>query len=197
MLASCVLHATLVSSNAGAAVERDDASAVSIRQTADPGQGPCATPLVALSNTVASDADSFTLVVRSSAPLCTPLQATAAVYEMPGDGVAWPQRLAEAVPFTISAAGTTTIEFTKPCTAVQFDVVTGAVPELISPLGEHHGPLLFPFDLRTSEQWWGLGPRCIAPEPVVPEAPIVPAFAAVAAVVALAASGVAARRRRA
>ncbi len=44
---------------------------------------------------------------------------------------------------------------------MQFDVITGASPPVIFPFfGDFHGPLLFPFDLSTSLQWFG----CVDPE---------------------------------
>ena len=57
--------------------------------------------------------------------------------------------------FTLQAAGVTEIRFTKGCAPQQFDVLTGATPQVIAPNGEFHGPLLFPFDTNTALQWWG------------------------------------------
>ena len=73
---------------------------------------------------------------------------------MPGDGVAWPQTLVEAKSFVIDRVGVTEVEFAKGCDPVQFDVVTGATPPSISPLGEMHGPLLVA-DVGTAQQYWG------------------------------------------
>ena len=74
---------------------------------------------------------------------------------MPGNGTAWPQRLVEKKDFTIDSAGTTTIEFMKACDAQQFDVVVGATPNVIDVTGPWHGPMLFPLDTDTAEQYWG------------------------------------------
>jgi len=133
-----------------------DTSAITVTQVPAADQSaPCQPGLLALSNVVGSDAATFTLVVTAAAPLCDPVQATAVVYAMPGNGVAWPQTLVETKPFTISQAGVTTITFAKGCDPVQFDVVTGATPQTISPTGTWHGPLLFPLDTGTAQQFWG------------------------------------------
>ncbi len=93
-----------------------------------------------------------------TAPLCSRLDAVAVIYSMPGNGVAWPQQFVESRGFSLQQPGVTEIVFTRGCSPVQFDVVTGATPATISPDGPWHGPLLFPFDLNTSQQWWGCGP---------------------------------------
>lgn len=143
----------------GTAVGADEGPAgsnISIVQTDTPTQGPCLPRWLALSYTVADTATSFTLNVTASAPLCDPVwDASAVIYAMPGDSIAWPQELRERVAFTISKAGTTAITFTKTCLPVQFDVVTGATPQTIAPWGEWHGPLLFPLDINTALQHWG------------------------------------------
>jgi hypothetical protein len=130
-------------------------SKISVVETPDPEQGPCLPRLLALTNRVSSSANNFVLTVIASAPLCEPVEATAAIYSMPGNGVAWPQQLTETLPFTISQAGTTVITFSKDCLPVQFDVVTGATPQTISPTGPWHGPMLFPLDTSTAQQHWG------------------------------------------
>ena len=130
-------------------------SNITVTQTPSAVQGPCTFPLFALSNSVGGDAQTFVLRVTASAPLCSPIDATAAIYKMPGNGVAWPQQLVETKNVRIAAAGVTEIVFKKTCEAVQFDVINGATPQTISPTGPYHGPLLFPFDLNTSRQWWG------------------------------------------
>lgn len=132
-----------------------ESSNIKIVQTTDTIQGTCLPSILSLSNKVSSSETEFVLTVIASAPLCEPVRATAAVYAMPANGVAWPQTLVEATPFTIFEAGTTVITFHKSNTCVQFDVITGYAPQTISPLGPWHGPLLFPFDLSTSQQYWG------------------------------------------
>lgn len=126
-----------------------------------------------MSSSVRSSDEEFVVRVKLPSPLCAPLAVTAVVYRMPGNGVAWPQRLTERKQFTLDAAGVTEVVFDRPCEPVQFDVVTGATPKTIAPLGPHHGPLLFPLDLSTSEQSWQGGPECSTPDPVVPETPFV------------------------
>jgi LPXTG-motif cell wall-anchored protein len=119
-------------------------------------QGNCSPiPATALVNYVGSDEEAFTLTIVAEAPLCSPIEATAAIYGMPGKGEAWPQNLVETLDFTIAAAGEYVVTFTKTCDPVQFDVLTGDTPPVIAPLGEWHGPLLFPFDTNTSLQHWG------------------------------------------
>ena len=79
---------------------------------------------------------------------------------MPDNGDAWPQTLVERVDFRLDVAGVTEVRFAKECSPVQFDVITGVSPQVISPTGEWHGPLLFPFDVATSLQYFGDGPDC-------------------------------------
>ncbi len=141
---------------------------------------PCLTTPWALRNVVGSDESSFTLRVVTTARLCVPVEATAVVYSMPGNGQAWPQKLVETVPVTIGPAGSIDIVFHKACDPQQFDVVTGATPETIAPFGPWHGPLLFPLDTSTAQQFWGpergsnldYEHSCHGPRPVVPEAPV-------------------------
>lgn len=143
-----------------------ESSNIKIVQTTDNVQGVCLPSLLSLSNKVSSSETEFVLTVIASAPLCEPVRATAAVYSMPANGVAWPQTLLEAAPFTIFEAGTTVITFHKANACVQFDVITGYAPKTISPLGPWHGPLLFPFDLSTAQQYWGCPPVELAPAQV-------------------------------
>lgn len=145
---------TGASSSAAAAAP----SQITIVQTPSGGGGLCLPPIFSLQSATASDATSFTLQITVTAPLCDRLNVVAAVYRMPGDGVAWPQQLLETKGFTLKEPGVTVVTFAKTCDAVQFDVVTGATPPEISPLGPWHGPLLFPFDTSTAEQFWGCGP---------------------------------------
>lgn len=115
----------------------------------------CLPGWMALTREVHNTDGYFELVVRANVRPCAPVEAKAAVYGMPGQGVAWPQNLVEVKDFTITHAGVTTIRFTKTCDPVQFDVLTGDTPQTISPTGPWHGPLLFPFDIETSYQHWG------------------------------------------
>ncbi len=142
------------------AVDGDDApsegaSKITITQTPQDAVGPCAPNALGLTRDVFSDDDVFRLTVTAAADPCAPIAAKAAIYAMPANGDQWPQQLAEVKDFTISEAGVTVIEFAKDCDPVQFDVLTGATPQVISPLGEAHGPLLFPFDVSTSQQFPG------------------------------------------
>ena len=122
----------------------------------------CVYPSIAVATnamryTYATSDKDFVLEITLDRPLCYPLDASAAIYSMPGNGVAWPQQLKQAKQFTLKAAGTTKITFLKGCDPVQFDVVTGETPDIITPLTAP--VLLFPFDIKTAEQWWG----CTAP----------------------------------
>ncbi len=131
---------------------------IDIIQTPSGVGGLCLPPALALRRSTSNDATTFRLTIRVVAPLCSRVNAVAAIYRMPGNGVAWPQNLVQTVPFTLREPGVTEVIFTKGCEPVQFDVITGATPPTISPFGPYHGPLLFPFDLSTSLQWWGCGP---------------------------------------
>lgn len=126
---------------------------VSIEQKALPSGGDC-NPFAQAQMTynTASSADHFRLVVTSATAPCTPIAAAAVAYRMPANGQ-WPQTLVERRDFTISGASVTTITFAKECTALQFDVITGESPKVIAPEGPWHGPLLFPGDTSTSQQY--------------------------------------------
>lgn len=138
----------------------EEASQITITQTPAGTSGPCVPPPLGLTYTSSNTDEAFTLrVVAASAP-CTPIEAKAVVYAMPSKGKIWPQTLSEVVPFTISVAGVTEIVFSKDCSPVQFDVLTGQTPQEISPLGAWHGPLLFPFDTSTSLQYFGNNSGC-------------------------------------
>ena len=134
-------------------------SKISVVETPDPEQGACLEFWLALSVQVSSSANNFVVTVVASAPLCEPLEATAVIYSMPGNGVAWPQQLAEAQKFTISQAGTTVITFSKDCLPVRFDIVTGETPQTISTTGEWTAPL--PWNQPPDYQYWGY--PCPAP----------------------------------
>ena len=181
-------------------------SSVQVTEQPSGAAGACvdAASTIATGNTTRtarSPATAFTLVVTTARPLCSPLDATAVVYAMPGNGNAWPQTLARSTPVRIQAAGTTTVTFTRGCGAAQFDVVTGLVPaQVASPFAAP--PLLFPLDIETAEQDWGNGQtNCSTttvpnPPPVVPESPATALLPAVAVVGAGAGLGLLARRRR-
>lgn len=143
----------------------DDDSAITIVQTPKADQsGLCTTPaLGGLTRNTYSDDDVFQLTIRNEAPLCEPVEAKAAIYRLPGGGEEWPQTLVEVKEFTIDEAGTTDVFFEKDGGCLQFDVLTGETPEEIAPLGEWHGPLLFPFDVQTSQQYFG-DESCFAPD---------------------------------
>ena len=153
--AGCVAPFAVHAGRAWGASE-EGGSMISIRQDDDDAPPPgCAPAGDALRYSTVDTAESFTLRVTVAASLCAPITAVAAVYRMPGNGVAWPQDLLERQEFELAAAGSTEIVFTKTCVPVQFDVVTGATPERIAPWADRHGPLLFPGDTRTASQHWG------------------------------------------
>jgi hypothetical protein len=147
----------LIAPAVAGAEELEDEEAVShitIEQIPSEAQGDCLPALLSLSNTVEYDDTMFRLIVTASAPLCEPIEASAVIYAMPGNGVAWPQELKELKKFTIAEAGVYIITFDKDCGPAQFDVINGVTPQTInSPLD--HGPLLFPFDTGTAQQYWG------------------------------------------
>ena len=159
---STLAAAAMLVAPAGAA-QVEAGSAISITQTPSGSDDPCVPAPLGLTYTTDNTPESFSLRVVAAADPCSPIEAKAVVYELPATGGQWPQTLGEVVPFTISEAGTTEILFTKGCDPVQFDVLTGATPEVISPLGEWHGPLLFPFDTATSLQYFGNpdDPSCV------------------------------------
>lgn len=158
--AALVAGVALPLSFAGAAgAQTPSPSAISIEQTPGESDLPCSPGALGLTRSVHNDADAFTLTVRAAAAPCSPIEAKAVVYAMPGNGGQWPQTLVEVVPFTIDVAGVTEITFEKGCDPVQFDVLTGETPQQIAPTGPWHGPLLFPFDIDTSHQHFG-NPDC-------------------------------------
>ena len=146
--------------SAGAQEIEDETPHISVVVTPDEVQGDCVPAGLGLSYVVFSDDSVFRLTVTASSPQCSPIDASAVIYGMPGNGEAWPQQLLEREPVVISAAGVYEITFSKECTPVQFDVVTGATPQTITPGGEFHGPMLFPFDIQTAEQYWGDAEGC-------------------------------------
>jgi hypothetical protein len=139
-------------------VPEGSASLVSVTSEVGPSTETCASGLfarLALTRDVIDTPERFSLVVHVARPLCTPISAKAAVYAMPGGANAWPQTLVEAVPFEVGQVGTVTISFEKACRDLQFDVIEGATPQEISPIGQWHGPLLFAGDTATALQWFG------------------------------------------
>jgi len=145
---------------AGAQEVEDDSPHITVEVTPDEVQGDCVPAGLGLSYVVFSDDSVFRLTVTAASPQCSPIDAYAVIYGMPGNGEAWPQQLLEREPVTISAAGVYEITFSKECDPVQFDVVTGVTPQTITPGGEFHGPMLFPLDINTAEQYWGNGEDC-------------------------------------
>ncbi len=143
-----------------AAAPAGAAGDVTVSQTSLPDGGSCVPTLFgrsALTYRRESTVDHFRLTVVNRWHLCDPIDATAVVYGMPGGGRAWPQHLLESETFEIGGPSTTVITFAKGCRPAQFDVVTGDTPSVVDllPLGPVHGPLLFPGDLGTAEQYAG------------------------------------------
>lgn len=138
---------------------------ITISQAALPTEGAC-NPFAQAQLTYAtkSDDSKYQLVVSSLTTPCNPIDAAAVVYAMPKgatySGGQWPQTLVERKDFSIAKASVTTITFAKACDAQQFDVITGDSPKVISPTGEHHGPLLFPADTSTSLQFFPPVEKC-------------------------------------
>ena len=143
-------------------VSAQTADNINIEQKTVESTDLCVYPAVAVITnamryTYATSDKEFSLEITLDRPLCDSLEASAAIYSMPGNGVAWPQKLKQVEKFTLKDAGVTKITFLKNCDPVQFDVVTGETPAEITPLTAPM--LLFPFDIKTAEQWWG----CPAP----------------------------------
>ncbi len=133
---------------------------ITVEQTPLNYAGPCVpSALARLQWTAASEStdELFSLKVTNPVDLCDPVTATAVIYAMPTNGQQWPQQLQSVKDFVIGDASVTTITFSKDCTPAQFDVITGDTPQQISPTGAHHGPLLFPFDVNTSQQYTASG----------------------------------------
>jgi hypothetical protein len=136
---------------------------ITVTQTPIPtGAGcvPSAIGRLSWTYTTESTSSIFRLTVVNPTPLCDPVDAVAAIYGMPDNGTQWPQQLLLTKKFTIGDASTTQITFSKDCTPVQFDVLTGETPKTIDfPGGPFHGPLLFPTDPATAQQF----PGCVEP----------------------------------
>ncbi len=136
---------------------------VSVTQVLSGETGPCRTinaalTAGALTRQVSDTSIDFTVTIDLTEPLCDPVDAAAAIYAMPGRGVAWPQSLATIQRFSLQEPGTTIVRFTKGCPPAQFDVITGPAPATINPLTAP--PLLFPGDIATALQYWGNTARC-------------------------------------
>lgn len=144
-------------STAGAA---DTSPNITVTQNNKPYSWFCLPSFFALTHSVTSTPTQFILTIKANVRPCNTVYPHAVIYSMPGPyGNAWPQTLAEKESFVINRAGTTTVVFNKGCDPAQFDVITGATPPKIAPWGPWHGPLLFPFALETSQQYWP-GPDC-------------------------------------
>lgn len=131
---------------------------ISVAFTSWGGGGGCVPPSEAiLSRTLTyslhQDPNTFTVALHLSERLCNPIEATAVVYVMPGEGLSWPQSLAGSKPVTLQEPGSTVVHFTKGCDPAQFEVVTGEVPPIIQPTNAP--ALLFPGNTDTALQWWG------------------------------------------
>ncbi len=156
---------------AGGAGEGDgEASIISVRFEAGTSQGDgCTDARSAMSLKKVTTPDSYSFVVTLATDRCNPLEAKAAAYAMPDNrGWPWPQTLVETDDVVLDEAGVYTITFTKDCDPIQFDLLTGATPERIDPLGPHHGDLLFPHqDLVTyngsAYQYWPSRDDCVGP----------------------------------
>lgn len=158
----------------GTAAAQDGSDDIDVVRTHSGEDGACLPARAALSHETIHDESTYTLRIHVAAPLCTPVDAVAAIYSMPGNGAAWPQRLSQTESFTLEEAGQVDVVFTKTCEPVQFDVVTGATPAIISPLGEHHGPLLFSEDTSTSHQHFGSACPAPATTSTAPPASVAP-----------------------
>lgn len=125
-------------------------------KAAPPGCAPFPADVV---HSAGSSQTEFRITITVNRRLCTPVGATAAVYDMPSATVAWPQTLSERKVLTLQESGTYVVAFQKACRPLQFDLIAGTAnsvtPPQISPSGPWHGPLLFPFDTGTALQWNG------------------------------------------
>lgn len=145
-------------------------SAIAVSFTPGPSSPGCTAFPFEVTHAAGSTPQEFRIRITLARRLCTPVGATAVVYAMPSSATAWPQTLAERTSLTLQEPGTYVVGFTKGCSPQQFDLLAGTgasiTPQVISPTGPWHGPLLFPVDLSTSLQWRGCGP-----DPVIPEFP--------------------------
>ena len=145
-------------------------SAIATSFTPGPATPGCTAFPFEVTHSAGSTAQAFEIRITLARRLCTPVGATAVVYAMPSYSTAWPQTFVERTSVALQEPGTYVVSFTKGCNPQQFDLLAGTAasitPQVISPTGIWHGPLLFPFDLSTSLQWRGCGP-----DPVIPEFP--------------------------
>ncbi len=151
VLAAIVVATGLIGSAPANAAVVGTTEHITVEQFDEEPDG-CLPGFLALSRVVINTPTEFGLDITASEAPCDPINASAVIYAMPPE--TWPQTLSEKVSFTISKPGLTKVRFEKDCDDVQYDVVTGATPEVISP-AEPHGPMLFPFDLDTALQYWG------------------------------------------
>lgn len=161
MLVASLAGVNSVGASSTAPAAQPENGSVEVKFTPLPDNGNgwfCLPPFLGMQSSVGITPTTFTLKVTVETRLCNQVNAVAAIYGMPGNGVAWPQQLKTTKPLSIREPGITEIIFTRGCAPEQYDVIVGATPQTIDPLGPWHGPLLFPFDVNTSLQSWGCGP---------------------------------------
>lgn len=144
-------------SPAGAA---DTSPNISVTQVNKPYSWFCLPSFFALTHEVTSTPTQFILTIKANHRPCNTVYPHAVIYAMPGNGVAWPQTLAEKESFVINRAGTTTVVFNKRCDPAQFDVITGATPQTVAPWAQWHGPPLFPLAFAQTSLQYFPGPNC-------------------------------------
>src|SRR5262249_21447485 len=109
---------------------------ITITQTTVPSSATCLDPATAmhdgkLTPYPVSDTSTFKVTIPSQTRLCPPVDAWAVVYKMPGGGQQWPQTFVEKQEIKIADAGDTVVTFAKQCDPVQFDIVTGPIPQTL------------------------------------------------------------------
>jgi len=162
-IAAIVTLSTAACAAPGSAPAAATPNSVTVTQIPSGETGPCVPARSAISQgsltrQISNTPTDFAVNINLTDPLCEPLEGAAVIYDMPGNGVAWPQSLNTVQRFTIQQPGTTAVRFTKGCQAAQFDIITGAAPASINPLNAP--PLLFPGDISTALQSWGVTSRC-------------------------------------
>ncbi len=161
--ALCGLAATGVAAQASDG--SDHVVSVDFRPGQSAGDG-CATRGAGLSMSTNETADTYSYVFTVKTDLCDPIDAWAAVYQMPASAWPWPQTFVEKAPIPLGAAGVTTVTFSKECTPLQFDIIEGSnTPPVIDLLGDHHSPLLYPnngldFSGSSAHQFFPTNPDC-------------------------------------
>ncbi|MFV0317485.1 MAG: hypothetical protein ACK5O2_11080 [Microthrixaceae bacterium] len=170
--------AVAIVSLGGSAGGQEAGKIISIDYAAAPSQGDgCASREDSMSMAKQTTAESYSFVVTVATDLCSPVPATAVAYAMPDNrSWPWPQRLLESEAVTFEEAGVYTISFAKACDPIQFDLVTGATPELIDPFGAHHGPLVFPHTDQyntngSAYQYWPPRATCTPTTTTTPSGP--------------------------